>query len=176
MNKKTENEKDVRHFAQPDTYETMLETSTRFYYFVNNDLLVRQDNLFKAYLWVASLIVTLNILFTKEILGTIGNISGLICTASITVSAFCMLICLDGMRGRIDLAFPQACDYLKFYKDYQREVIELMFIEHLWDNINQEIEIQSSRGRKLRATSISLIISLSLLCLSVIVLLFTKLL
>ena len=135
-----------------------------FYYFLSDKLPARQDNLFRTYLWVASLCVTLNLLLWQHKFHT-HTASGpcLLSATSLALAFICFLSCLQAMIGKQDLDHPDMLVYLKEIQDYDEHKVALKLGEHFWEIILREKELKSSRGRRLRSTAQGLILSFVLL-------------
>ena len=147
--------------------EKLLDIAEREYYYRHDRMLVMQNDLFKTYLWSASLALTLDGLLLQHLPGPLLSISRGIAAFSGFVALGVIILCLDGLRGRGARQFPTLPGYLEQLKQFNRPMVMEQMIGDFWDNSRAELTRQEQRTVKLRASSRALIFSFILLAMSV---------
>jgi len=149
--------------------EPLLKPMFDFYFFLADRLPARQDNLFRTYLWVSSLLITLSVLLYQHRIPQVVSLSGILCAGSMLVVVGCLIASLWAMRGKQPLRFPNLRDshaWLQENPDHEETCFSSLS-EHLWEIIQSEIAAKSLRGQVLRAISWALILALILFVASV---------
>lgn len=149
-------------------HEQIFKMVETHYYFLADRVPVRQDSLFKTYLWLASLVLALNLsLLPKLATASCWAIS----SYSSVLLAFCViLLALNAMRGKAadNLKTPDFGTYLSYLDnpDYDTPYLVRMIADDLTIGLNHQREIQSSRGLRLRTMSWILLLAFAFLALA----------
>ena len=127
------------------------------FYFVAERISNKQDNNFRTYLWVASLILSLNAVILKEYISFpyFAHLNVL----SIVMSAIVVCFCLFSMRGRITTKMPNLNEYYNRLKKYDKLMTFDQLEEQLWGSIVRERSERNRGGKALRCISWLLILS-----------------
>ncbi len=151
--------------AQEQLYR-MIEN--HFYYVVEK-LPLRQDGLFKTYLWSASLILALNFSLLKDH-PFFWPLPFWKCSALISIAcAFVVLaFCIDSLRGRSDqqMEFPDYQCYLDDMNTYDPASVMVTVANDLKKKIIRQSKEQTKRAEKLRTSSKGLILSFAFLAIA----------
>ncbi|MBN2429289.1 MAG: hypothetical protein JXK94_13215 [Deltaproteobacteria bacterium] len=144
-------------------FETILRQTEQYYGFLTDRLLTRQDNLFKTYLWSASLALTINLAMLKDRFSLPLDAWEFFSLISLALAFLAVLGCLYSLRGRDNetVLYPDLSAYLGYLDnpDFDKDKTMRTLIGQWFDNINQERAKQSLRAQKLR--SISKVLSFS---------------
>jgi hypothetical protein len=143
--------------------EVSLKAMSDYYYFLVDRLPSRQDGLFRTYLWLASLAVTLNLLLFQHVIRTIESPPGVLAVTSIVLAGLLLFICLYAMRGKEPLSHPDMQVVLKWLDECNEQSVMRRYADSLWESVTRETKANSSRGLILRATSYGLILSFGFL-------------
>ena len=148
--------------------EKLIDLTEHHYYYRHDRMLAVQNDLFKTYLWSASLAITLDGLLMQHLPGPPLSVSRGISLASALIALAVIVVCLDGLRGRAKRNYPVFPAYLAQLKQYDRPKVMEQLIGDFWDCSMTEQAAQEKRTTKLRVSSIALIFSFILLALAVI--------
>ena len=145
-------------YAMAQDRDILLKISADYYHWLVQSLPARQDGLFRTYLWLASLCISLNLMLIRYALPQQLYFCSFCILVSLAISFFSLMICLSAMRGRRDISHPDLRAYSDMWDNHPRTASRYM-TEQFWE-ITRPIKLeQGTRGRKLRATTWLLSIS-----------------
>lgn len=149
-------------------HEHLFKTIENHYYFLADRVPVRQDALFKTYLWSASLALALNLSLLPKLLA--GSLWFGLSVCSVMVAFVVLMFALNAMRGKAteNLKTPDFRAYLSYLDspEYNTPLIARTLANDMTDCFNHQREIQNLRGLRLRAMSRLLLLAFALLLLA----------
>jgi hypothetical protein len=149
--------------------KTMTKYITDYYFFLADKLACRQDNLFRTYLWVASLLITLDVLMIKEFPIKYTSISMTMAISTLFILIATLAICVWCMRGKQSIRHPNILAYAKQDAPPGKLWTEITLLEDYWEvTLREEID-KSRRGLRLRDISLCLTTSVILLAVTVVI-------
>jgi hypothetical protein len=148
-------------------YELIFKQMETLYVWLTDRLPARQDGLFRTYLWSASLALTLDLmLLQKSPVWPVMHWQAF-AVVSAALALLIVGVCLDSLRGKDadNVKAPDYCAYLDGLADgtYDDETALRFLVDQTRDVIRRQIAVQSSRAKRLRGISMSLMASLGLL-------------
>ena len=133
--------------------ETLAKLAADYYFWIYQQVPLRQDNLFKTYLWLASLVLSLAVFLLKEMPPQPLTPAALPLYLSMAVAALVIVFCLANMRGLADIGFPN----LKTYAEKMQPDTEDQYLTYLtedyWELTRPGKALMGRRARSLRATT-----------------------
>lgn len=154
--------------------KTMTGHVTDYYFFLADKLACRQDNLFRTYLWVASLLITLDILMIKEFPIKQASMSMIIAMGALFLLIATLAICVWCMRGVQSFRHPNILAYAQQEAPPQHLWTHMTLLEDYWDvTLREEID-KNRRGLRLRDISLCLTTSVLLLAVTAITAMFER--
>jgi len=138
--------------------DILLKISADHYYWLAHHLPARQDGLFRTYLWLASLAISLNLMLIRYTLPGKLYFPSLCIMLSLAFAFLSLMICLGAMRGRRDVEHPDLKAYSDMWDKHQPLAARYL-TEQFWEVSLPIKEEQGKRGRKLRTTTRLLSIS-----------------
>lgn len=146
--------------------EQLIRMMENCHMYVMDKVPVRQDGLFKTYLWSASLALALNFALLK------GHpffwplpIWKWAAMVSLTLAFLVLAFCLDSLRGRPNqkMEFPDYWGYLEDLKEYQPGLTMETMTKDLKEQVIRQSKEQTIRAKKLRTSSLILVLSFAAL-------------
>ena len=132
--------------------ETLAKLAADYYFWIYQQVPLRQDNLFKTYLWLASLALSLAVLLLKEAPPPL-SLASLPLYLSIAVAALVIVFCLANMRGLVDFGFPNLKTYAeKMQPDTEDQYLTFLATDY-WELTQPGKALMGRRARSLRATT-----------------------
>jgi hypothetical protein len=156
--------------------EQLFRMMENYYLYVVDKVPVRQDGLFKTYLWSASLALALNFsLLQNHTFFWPLPFWKWASIVSLAAAFFVLAFCLDAIRGRPDqqVKFPDYWGYLAYLDEYEPGPTMKTLANDLKKQVINQSAEQTKRAIKLRASSKVLILSFAALAVAGVAYIFT---
>lgn len=149
----------------------MTDHATDYYFFLADKLACRQDNLFRTYLWVASMLITLHGLVIKEVPLKLYTRSMNCAIATLCLLVVTLAVCVWAMRGKQSVRHPNILAYAQQDASAEQLWTPETLLTDFWDVILREEVDRTKRGLRLRDISLCLTASIFMSALTAIVIL-----
>ncbi len=133
--------------------ETLVKIAADYYLWIHHHGPVRQDNLFRTYLWMASLILALAGSLLKSATPDPISYPSFFLGYSILFSGITVVYCLHHMRGKIQVSYPRLDKYAQRIDGTDDEKELNWMIEQYWEATRPGKEQMAQRTRSLRVTT-----------------------
>lgn len=133
--------------------ETLAKLAADYYFWIYQQVPLRQDNLFKTYLWLASLALSLAVFLFKEAPPPPLTLAALPLYLSMAVAALVIVYCLAHMRGLADFGFPNLKTYAEKVQPETEDQYLTFLVQDYWDLTQPGKALMVRRARSLRATT-----------------------
>ena len=156
-----------------DPYK-MTDHATDYYFFLADKLACRQDNLFRTYLWIASMLITLHGLIIKEVPLRLHMMSMHCAIGTLCLLIITLVLCVWAMRGKQPVNYPNILAYALQTAPTEQLWTHETLIADFWDVILREEIDRTQRGLRLRDISLCLTTSILMSALTAILVLLER--
>lgn len=134
--------------------ETLVKLAADYYMWVHHHGPIRQDNLFRTYLWLATLVLAVaGALFDHANPVALSSPLFFLLLVTSATASLSVLYCLHHMRGRGDVGHPRLDEYCKLLNGEDDETRLSWMIEQYWDATRPGKAENMRRTRSLRLTT-----------------------
>lgn len=143
--------------------EKLMKHLTDYYYYVADKMPARLDGITKTWLWVSSLLMSLNIVLLKDHVACLVSFTGVSAATGLFMQVIILMACLYNLRGRGPTLHPDIHAYIK---NESGEYDLIMLANQFEEALNHELAERTARANLSRRISISLSISLVVLAIA----------
>lgn len=133
--------------------EVLVKLAADHYHWLVHSMPLRQDNLFKTYLWLASLALTIAVVFFRYAPPTPFSATACMLYLATLAALAVIVFCLFHMRGKFSFEYPDLKEYSNKATETDEDAYMSFLIEQYWDLSRPGKEQMVQRARALRATT-----------------------
>lgn len=140
----------------PIPKDTLVKLAADQYYYMHLHSQVRQDNNFRAFLWLASFAIATSVLLIKETHPAPDSVTAYLLSGAMLIAMAAILYCLWHMRGRGDVAHPDLKAFAALVPEEDEKDDEIHFlwlINQYWDFAQMGTALLARRTQSLRVTT-----------------------